>query len=211
MRNKMIGSICALVLGTGLLNTVTAQEGAQAKLADSLKDIRLETVATRDELKSAVDTLDALTKQKSGDLRPTYDAYCAEVKKTHDAAQATASRVGDMETASKDYFGAWQSEVTSISNESLRRKAQRRLDDVRRSYDKVVASLRQAGAAFKPFLSDLDDVQKTLANDVTVGGVNSIRGVAKDATWNQRKVLRYVNEAIDELARMQNALSSQKG
>ena len=115
-----------------------------------------------------------------------------------------------MESASKEYFGAWQNDVTGIAKESLRKNAQRRLDDVRKSYDKVIASLRQATVEFKPFLSDLDDVQKTLANDVTVGGVKAIRGTANDATGNARKVLRYVNDAIDELGRMEKALSSQK-
>ena len=215
MRNIVISSICALVVGTVVF--VPSRAGAQgttdtpqAKLAGASKDIRLETVATRDELKAAVDTLDALSKQKSGDLRPSYDAFVAEVKKTHDAAEATRSRAGSMETASKDYFGAWQADVGAISNESLRKSAQRRLDDVRRSYDKVVASLRQAATAFKPYLSNLDDIQKTLANDVTEGGVRAIRGVANDAKDNQRKVLRSVNEAIDNLGSMEKALSTQK-
>jgi hypothetical protein len=216
MRNKRIGLIGALAIGAAVIvpsrgGAQEMTENPQAKLAGASKDIRVETIATRDELKAAVDALDALTRQKSGDLRPSYDAFVAEVKKTHAAAEQTLSRAGSMESASKDYFSAWQAEVGGIGNESLRRNAQRRLDDVRKSYDKVVASLRRASVAFKPFLSDLDDIQKTLANDVTEGGVKAIRGVANDAKNNQRKVLRYVNEAIDQLGDMEKRLSSQKG
>ena len=116
-----------------------------------------------------------------------------------------------MESTSKDYFGTWQTDVAGIANESLRKRAQRRLDDVRKSYDKVIASLRQAGVAFKPYLSNLDDVQKTLANDITPGGVNAVRSTVREANGNEKRVLRYVNDAIDELSRMERELSSQKG
>jgi Mg2+ and Co2+ transporter CorA len=215
MRNKVINSICALAIGAVVLapSLGRAQETSanpQAKLAGATKDIRLEAVNTRDQLKASVDALDALTKQKSGDLRPAYDTFVEEVKRTHDAAGQTAARAASMDSASKDYFGTWQTDVSGIAKESLRKNAQRRLDDVRKSYDKVIASLRQATVAFKPFLSDLDDVQKTLANDVTVGGVKAIRETASDAAKAQRKVLRNVNDAIDQLASMEKALSSQK-
>jgi hypothetical protein len=215
MRNKLINSICTLAIGAVMLapSLGSAQESSaspQAKLAGATKDIRLETVNTRDQLKAAVDALSALTKQKSGDLRPAYDTFVAEVKKTHAAADWTAARAGSMDSASKDYFEAWQTEVSGIAKESLRKTAQRRLDDVRKSYDKVIASLRQATVAFKPFLSDLDDVQKALANDVTAAGVKSVRGPANDAAGGEKKVRRYINDAIEQLGSMEKALSSQK-
>ena len=191
MRNKISNSVCTLVIGAVLLGASLgrAEEttpSARTKLASSIKDIRIETTATRDQLKTAVSALDALTKQKKGDLKPSYDAFVAEVKKTHDAADQTASRVGNMDTSSKDYFGAWQIEIAGISNESLRKNAQKRLEAVRKSYDNVIASLRQATVEFKPFLSDLDDVQKALANDTTIGGINAIRGTAKSATSGEK-------------------------
>jgi hypothetical protein len=214
MRNKVIDSICTLAIGAVVLapNLGRAQEmseSPQTKLASSIKDIRLETINTRNQLTLAVNALTALTRQKSGDLRPAYDAFVAEVKGTHTAAEQTAARAASMDSASKDYFGTWQDDVSGIAKESLRKNAQRRLDDVRKNYDKVIASLRQATVEFKPLLSDLDDVQKTLANDVTVGGVKSIRGTANDATGIAKKVHRYINNAINQVASMEKALSSQ--
>ena len=214
MKHKMIGLICALAVGAAITPPDRAmaqatKPSAQAKLAGSIKEIRIETTLTRDQLQQTVDALDVLVKQKTGDLRPTYNAFVAEVKKTHAAAEGTASRAGSMQKASMDYFGAWQTEVGGISNESLRKKAQKRLDAVRKSYDKVVASLQQAGKEFRPFLSNLDDVEKTLANDVTPGGVKAIRGTASDANFNVKKVRRYIADAIEELGKMERSLSSE--
>ena len=42
----------------------------------------------------------------------------------------------------RQYFQDWQNTINGIANESLRKKAQKRLDAVKRSYDKVEASLQ---------------------------------------------------------------------
>jgi hypothetical protein len=214
MKHNMIVVVCALAAGAALLqpSPTTAQAAkpsAQAKLAGAIKEIRVETSLTRDQLQQTVDALDVLVKQKTGDLRPTYNAYVAEVKKTHSAADWTVSRAPSMQKASADYFGTWQAEVGGIANESLRKKAQKRLDAVRKSYDKVVASLQEAGKEFRPFLSNLDDIEKTLANDITPGGVKAIRGTADDANFNVKKVRRDIADAIEELGKMEKSLSSE--
>jgi hypothetical protein len=206
---------CALALGVALMvpDPVTAQANnpsSRTKLADSIAVIRTETVVTRDQLQATLNALNALTKQEKGDLQPTYEAYAAEVKKTHAVAGQTASRITAMQQASEEYFGAWKAEVAGINNESLRAKAQKRMDAVFKDYNDVIKSLSDASERFKPFLSDLDDVQKMLANDVTPGGVKAVRGVADDANWNMKKVRSSIAGAVEELGDMAKSLSSQK-
>jgi hypothetical protein len=195
-------------IALGVLVSWTAPAG-QEKLAASIAETRVETARTRDQLQRTVDALKALTAQKKGDLKQTYDLFAAEVKQTQAAADYTAARAKSMESASKDYFGTWQTEVSGIANESLRKKAQKRLDSVRSSYDKVIASLRTSADKFKPFLADLGDVQKALANDVTPGGVKAIRGVASDAEFKMKGVRRTIADALEELEKMEKALSSE--
>jgi hypothetical protein len=83
------------------------------------------------------------------------------------------------------------------------------MDSVRSSYDKVGVSLKEASEKFKPFLSNLEDIQKALATDVTAGGVKSIRGVVKDANWNHDAVNDSIESALKEMNKMEKALSSQ--
>jgi hypothetical protein len=198
--------LLSLALATAM--SWTAQAG-QEKLAASIAETRTETVRTRDQLQQTVNALNALTTQKKGDLRESYNTFAAEVKNTQAAALATSARAQSMETASKDYFGTWQTEIAGLANASLRKKAQKRLEAVRKSYDKVIVSLREAAEKFKPFLSNLDDVQKALANDITPGGVKAVRGTARDADFHMRKVHWAINDGIKELDSMEKALSSE--
>jgi len=213
MKSKTMTLACTLALAATFLQSIpasaqTAVASPRVRLAESIKVIQDETTATRDQLKATVEALNALTKQEKGDLLPTYDNYVAQVKKTHEASDTTASRISAMQTASKDYFDAWQAEIAGINNQALRDQAQKRMDNVVKKYNEVIASFTEASDKFKPFLSNLDDVQKMLANDTTPGGVKAIRGVASDANWYMKKVNSSLNDAIEELGEMAKSLSS---
>lgn len=209
MKAKTISMFYALALGAAfVVPQRAAAESAQSKLAHSVAEIRTETVNTRDQLQATLTALNALTKQAKGDLHPTYNAYVMEVKKTHSAANWTVSRVSSMQGASKDYFGNWQAEVDTIKNESLRKKAQKRMNSVKKSYDNATSALMEAGLKFKPYLSDLDDVEKTLANDITPGGVKAVKSTVSDANWQMKKVRSSIADAIEELDSMQKSLTS---
>ena len=196
------------VIGLAAL-LASATQASQEQLAKSIQDAHLETMRTVEQLKSTLGALNELTAQKKGDLRPAYNAFCAEVPKTEAAAAHTRTRVQWMAGDGLKYFKDWQDTINGIANESLRKKAQKRMDAVKKSYDKVEASLVQAGEKFRPFLSDLTDIQKFLATDVTAGGVKAIKSTVSSANWNLQFVDKAAKAALTEMDKMQKALSSQ--
>jgi len=187
----------------------SATHANQQQLTTSISEARAETARTSEQLKATLASLNTLTRQTKGDLRPAYNAFVTEVGKTESAAVVTRARVQWMEGDGRIYFKDWQNTVNAISNESLRNKAQKRLNAVQTSFNKVEASLKQAGEKFKPFLSDLSDIQKSLASDITAGGVKAIRGTVRTANWNHQFVNSAVNSALKEMGKMQKALSSE--
>jgi hypothetical protein len=195
-----------LTLGLATL-LASATQASQDQLARSIRDAQVETTRTSEQLKATLSALNALTAQKQGDLRPTYGTYCAEVARTEASAAWTRTRVQWMGGDGRKYFQDWQATVNGIANESLRKKAQKRLDAVKQSYDKVEASLQLAGEKFKPFLSDLGDIQKALATDVTAGGVKAIKSTVRSANWNHQYVDKAVKSALKEMGKMEKALS----
>jgi hypothetical protein len=197
-----------LTIGLTALLAAATQAG-QEQLAKSIQDAHLETARTTEQLKATLSALNALTAQKKGDLRPAYDAFCAEIPKTEAEAAHTRTRVQWMAGDGLKYFKDWQDTINGIANESLRKKAQKRMDSVKKSYDKVEASLVQAGEKFRPFLSDLTDIQKFLATDVTAGGVKAIKSTVSSANWNLQFVDKAAKAALKEMDKMQKALSSE--
>lgn len=197
-----------LVIGLAALVGFTAQ-ASQEQLARSIRDANLETGRTDAQLKATLQAINALTKQTQGDLRPVYNAYCSEVTKTEAAAGWTGTRVKWMASDGRKYFQDWQGTVNTIANESLRKKAQKRLNAVKANYDKVETALQQASDKFKPFLSDLGDIQKALAADITPGGVKAIKSTVRSANWNHQYVDKAVKTAMKEMEKMEKALGTE--
>ena len=188
---------------------VTTVQATQEQLALSIKEARIEATKAAEQLKSTLNALNGLTKQKEGDLRPAYNAFAAEIPKTESAADWTRMRVRWMESDGQQYFKNWQKTIDGIANESLRKKAQKRLNSARKSYDKVSVSLKDGAEKFRPFLSNLADVQKGLSADVTAGGVKAIKGTVSDANWSYKGVNNAINDALSEMAKMEKALSTE--
>lgn len=197
-----------LMIGLATLLT-SATQASQELLAKSIRDARAEAGRTDTQLKATLEAINALTKQTEGDLRPAYNNYCSQVTQTEAAAGWTKTRVQWMASDGRKYFKDWQSTVNSIGNESLRKKARKRLDAVQVSYDKVEASLKLAGEKFRPFLSDLADIQKALAADVTPGGVKAIKSTVRSANWNHQFADKAIKSALKEMDNMEKALSSE--
>jgi hypothetical protein len=131
------------------------------------------------------------------------------VAKTESAANWTRTRAQWMASDGRKYFKDWQATIDPIANESLKKKAQKRLNTVQTSYNKVEVSLQQAAEKFRPFLSDLGDIQKALAADVTPGGVKAMKSTVSSANWNHQYVDRAVKAALKEMDKMVKALSAE--
>ena len=69
--------------------------------------------------------------------------------------------------------------------------------------------MKQATEKFKPFQANLADIQKALANDVTASGVKALRGTVSDANWSDKAVNRSINDALEEMKKMEASLSSE--
>ena len=197
-----------LILGLAAL-LASATQASQEQLSKSIIETHVETSRTDAQLKATLSALNELTTQKQGDLRPAYNAFCAAVAKTEAAAGLTRTRIQWMAGDGRQYFKDWQNTINGIANKSLQKKSQKRLDEVQKSFDKVEASLKLAGEKFAPFLSDLSDIQKALATDVTAGGIKAIKSTVRSANWNEQFVDTAVKAALKEMGKMEKALSSE--
>jgi hypothetical protein len=198
--------LTALGLATLLAGAANA---SQEQLATSMKETRLEAGRTRDQLAATLAALTTLTKQEKGDLRPAYEAFTSELPKTEAAAAWTSTRVTWMQGDGMKYFEAWQATITSINNESLKKKSQQRLDAVKKSYAKVIDQFKAAAEKFKPFLADLSDIQKVLSNDLTASGVKGLRSTVSSANSHYKAVNRTINDALEEMTNMEKSLSTE--
>jgi hypothetical protein len=209
-RSNLTSSLLAsaLLLAAGLVASPFARAG-QEKLAAQMAETSTQVTQTRNQLDATMAALKSLVRQKEGDLKAAYAGYCREVALTQTAAAWTRQCGENMAAQGKQYFADWQQELEGISNAKLRRQAERRLAKVQKRYGNVTKALETAGGKFKPFLSDLGDIEKVLAKDLTAGGIKSLRGTVSSAEFNLGPIRRAINTAVGELEKMSRDLQPQ--
>lgn len=193
----------AMTLGVCFFAAVNGFAG-QEQLLGSVTETVNETKGTQDQLAATMSSLNALHNAPAGtDLRPLYQDYVANVDKTKAAAETTHKRAEQMQGSSANYFGSWKSDNDAISNADIRKNSTKRLASVEKSYGNAVVSLQAAGAKFKPFLSDLTDIQTALSNDLTPKGLKSSDKIFKHANKTHADVQKEIGKAMGELQKTQ--------
>jgi hypothetical protein len=207
-KRSTIGRHIAGSLGLAMLMAATSNAGQEA-LVKSVSDALNEVNATKAQLAETMRSLNALQAAKPGsDLRPAYQAYVANVEKTKQAAATTRQRVDEMNADSANYFSSWKADNDKISNEQIRTTATHRLEQVQKEYTSSVASLSAAASKFRPFLSDLSDIQTALSNDLTAKGLKAAQGVFAKANADDAEVQKEIDMAIQHLSATKADLST---
>src|SRR5262249_51797739 len=82
---------------------------------------------------------------------------------------------------SKEFLAKWDEQLATIQNEDIKARSQSRKEEVAQKLQTVKASYTEAEMAFRPFMNDLRDVEKSLSIDLTVGGIAAIKDPAAKA------------------------------
>jgi hypothetical protein len=103
-----------------------------------------------------------------------------------------------MKSQGKDYFARWDKESAQIQNEDIRTRSETRRNEVASRFDRISEQYDETRTAFRPFMSDLRDVQKFLSTDLTTDGLAAIKDSAAKATQDAVPVKEALGRLSDE-------------
>jgi methyl-accepting chemotaxis protein len=116
-----------------------------------------------------------------GDLAAQFKKYSTSVSDLESSAKDVQSKVASMRSKGNEYFKAWDEQTAQIHNEDIKNRSAARKEEMLKKFTEIKMSYTQASESFKPFMSDLKDIQTALATDLTPGGVTAIKGAADKA------------------------------
>jgi chorismate synthase len=130
------------------------------------------------------------------------------VNELGESAKDLASKAGEMKAQGADYFAKWDKESAQIQNEDIRGRSETRRNEVASRFNRMSEQYDQAKTAFRPFLSDLRDVQKFLSTDLTAGGLAAIRDTAAKATKDAVTIKESLGRLSNEFKSMGLSMSA---
>lgn len=132
------------------------------------------------------------------DLRKQFEKFNHAVNELGESAKDLASKAEEMKSQGADYFAKWDKESARIQNEDIRSRSEARRNEVASRFGRISQQYDETKAAFRPFMSDLRDVQKFLSTDLTAGGLAAIKGTAAKATQDAVPVKESLGRLSDE-------------
>lgn len=159
-------------------------------------------------LDTTLTSLNNLVNQPQADLRPQYKTFASNITALQSAAKKLSAARTDIASKEKEYFAEWDQEIAQMQNADIKAISQSRRDEVAKNLASLKTSYAQTDMAFKPFLADLQDVQKYLSVDLTAGGLAAIKDPVAKANQDAGPLKDSLTQLAGDFKKFGDSLSS---
>lgn len=153
-------------------------------LADHLEKGRAQVAKVMTSLNNVV--------ASAADPKKAYKDFSSEASSLDKIAAATRDRAEKMKVSVKEHYALWDQELSAISNAELKQQSMERKAEVTKAFDDIKDSFNQVSLSFKPYLKDLQDLDRYLATDLSANGIaganNMIAGLKTESVGVQRDI-----------------------
>lgn len=178
-------------------------ENLQSTMKTVDNDIKLVVV----QLDAIGASLDGLTKPGQADTKKAFDVFSGNASKIKEMERNFTKHAAEMETSGKAYFKEWDSDKQNYDNTDIQRESNERRAALGETYDKIALNNIGVKEAFQTYVSDINEIQRFLSNDLTSEGMDSITPIS-DKVVNNGTQLK--NELQNLQTAIENALAEMK-
>ena len=200
--NFMLAALLAAVAGCKTTNyeTGNATAGVLKASAGKLQMAKGQVDSTLAALNDLVNNPNNLPAQ--------YKRYSDAVAGLQSSAKDAAAEIKDMRGEGDAYFQAWDQQAALIKNVDIKTRSLSRKKEVLDRFTKVKLSYTQVSDAYRPFMSDLQDIQTALGTDLTAGGIAAIKGPAQKANQDAIPLKKAGDDMSEDLKDLGTAMYS---
>ena len=146
-------------------------------------------------------SLDELTKPGQADLKRAFDLFSDNASKIKKMEQDFAKHANEMESSGKAYFNEWDNDSQKYDNPEIQKRSNERRAELGNTYDKIAQNNIGVKEAFRAYVSDINEIERFLSNDLTSDGLDSISVVTNKSLNNGthlKNELQNLQAAIEE-------------
>jgi chromosome segregation ATPase len=152
--------------------------------------------------------LNDLVNNPQTDAVPKFKKYSSALSDLESAGKDVSAKVTSMRESGNEYFKAWDQQLAAIKNEDIKSRSAERRAEIQQKFTEIKKNYVEAGDAFKPFMSDLKDIQTALGTDLSAGGIASVKGAADKANKDAVPLKETINKLSAQFKDLGVALAS---
>lgn len=144
-------------------------------------------------------SLDELTKPGQADVKRAFDLFSDNASKIKEMEKGFAKHADQMEASGKAYFSEWDKDSQKYDNPDIQKRSDERRAALGSIYDKIGENSVGVKEAFKTYVSDVNQIEAYMSNDLTTKGIASIASLSDQTVRNG-------NYLKNELVNLQSAI-----
>jgi len=204
MKTKLVPTlILALTSGAMacLLTACGTTSGYQQadKTGDNIAEFRNEIVNGKRDIDATMKSLSEIAATANTNPRKAFEQFSKNVADLESTAGKVKKRGQAMKDQGAAYFTQWEAQLGQVTSAEIRTLAQQRKAKLQESFDSIRKYSEPLKAQFEPWMSHLKDLQKYLANDLTIAGVDAAKELFTKTTTEGLEVQKSMDALVAEL------------
>lgn len=206
-QTKTITNLALAVALTVLAGCASHSYDKGAATSAALQSAADATADTSAKVNDVLAALNNLTFKSEGDLRKQYDAFVTSTKNLKTSTDALEAKAAQMRATADTYAVSWSNQLAAITSPELRQRSTERMTEVSSKVKDVQASYDGLKNSFKPFTSDVNDIQTYLGTDLTPAGLNTIKDIVSKTKVDAVPLRDSIKQLQASLTGLSTALS----
>jgi hypothetical protein len=165
-------------------------------LVDRVENARDAQSEAQEQFKNALEQFGAVVKIESTGLKDAYEKLNAEYEASEKAAKNVSDRIEKVESVAEDLFLEWEEELKLYKNAEMRRSSAQKLQDTRKRYQEMLASMHRAEKSMTPVLSTFQDNILFLKHNLNAQAIGSLRSEFSNLKVEIEGLIKNMSDAI---------------
>lgn len=161
-----------------------------------LEDVKDAQIDGQEQFRSALEQFQYTVNFRGGELEGAYKRLNAEYEASEKAAGRIRNRIEAVKSVSEALFDEWEDELDLYTNSSLRQQSQGQLNDTRKRYRELLATIEKAEKSIAPVLNTLRDNTLYLKHNLNAQAITSLQNESDTIRNDINRLIREMEEAI---------------
>jgi hypothetical protein len=167
-------------------------------LVDRVEEARDSQDEASEQFASALEQFRSVVNFDGGDLEEIYDRLNAEYESSVSEAESVSERIDAVEDVAGDLFKEWEQELEQYSRADMRRNSAALLNDTRKRYKQLMATMRRAERSMEPVLEAFQDQVLYLKHNLNARAIGALRNELDTIERDTANLIKQMQKAIAE-------------
>lgn len=193
-------SVAVAAVLIGCASTETVQKAPTPR--QDFIEYRQLVVLSMNQVDATLRSLDEISVQAHQDPRRAYQAFAKAVHRIEVDSIKVRAHTQAMRARGDAYFEHWEAYLAGVRSEEVRKLAEERRPELKRSFEQTQLASQQVREAFRPFLSDLQKLRAVLEAEPTLAHIDAQKGLMLAAKDKGRQVQQGLDRILAEMNSM---------